>query len=120
MLERVMHFSDHEDALKLYKDIAKDVKNYAPVFEIMADCHQAAGRLEEAFECSKKAIAIDPRYVEAWNRFLDLADATCSDDDILKGLKAIVRLNITSLELVIPQLRRLILLLDVSSSLLEL
>jgi tetratricopeptide (TPR) repeat protein len=108
---------DHEEALEVFLEISHGVKNYAPLYNQMADCYQCLGRIEEAFESCKKAVNIDVQYLEAWARYVELAELMDSEE-LVHGLKKYIRLNLEKGDTsVLQHIRRLIELLEVSSSL---
>ena len=103
-----------EPALETFLEIAHGVKNYAPLYNRIADCHQSLGRTEEAFQACKTAVEIDGGYSEAWGRYVELADTMDASGELLLGLKKYIKLSLQKGDMsVLPQLRRLIELLQV-------
>ncbi|OWA52247.1 hypothetical protein BV898_16705 [Hypsibius exemplaris] len=103
---------EHEEALETFMEISHGVKNYAPLYNQMADCLQCLGRMEEAFEACRQAVAVDAGYLEAWARYVELAELTDSAD-LVHGLKKYIRLNLEKGDTsVLPHIRRLIELLE--------
>ncbi|GAU92182.1 hypothetical protein RvY_04295 [Ramazzottius varieornatus] len=98
----------YEEALTVFAEIALAAKSYAPVHNFMADCYENLGRSNDAFESCKKAVQIDPTFLEAWARYIRLAERIDADT-LLSGLVKYVQLssegdNLASL----PMLRRLV------------
>ncbi|XP_055333337.1 uncharacterized protein LOC129584929 [Paramacrobiotus metropolitanus] len=107
---------DYHGALQIFKDIAKSVKNYAPLHDIMADCYQNLGKPHEALSCCKAAVKLHPRYIEAWNRYAEVADILEDDEEQIHALKHIIKMNVGNLANVAVELRRLLSLLDPSEA----
>ena len=103
----------YEEALPVFAEIASASKSYAPVHNFMADCYENLNRSQDAFESCKKAVQIDPCYLEAWARYIRLAERIDADT-LLSGLVKYVQLssegeNLASLSM----LRRLVDILQV-------